>query len=136
MGKNVAAMYRRLILISLVFCLSILGSLSIPTIASADDPDAVCVLNVVAEGNVFSILVNQPQGINIAVPLPIGTDVSAPIPCSDVESLGVAVANQTGVNVNVAVQILAHDGKSVICSKGPFIVSVNGGRGFTFTDCQ
>jgi hypothetical protein len=135
MGKYVTGVYRRLVLISVLCFLSTLCSLSITTISSADDPNALCVLNVVAEGNVFSIMVNQPQGFSIAVPLPIAKDVSAPILCSDVESAGLAVANQTNTNVNVAVQILAKDG-TLICSKGPVVVAVNGGRGFTFSDCQ
>ena len=135
MGKNAIRMYRQLTLILLVFCLSVLWSISISSIARADDPNTICVVNVIAEGNVLSILVNQPQGFSIAIPLPIGKDVSAPLPCSSVESAGVGVANQTNANINAAVRILAHDG-TLICSRGPFVLAVNGGRGVTFSDCQ
>lgn len=135
MEKNSINVARQWILVSVALCLCLLGSLVSPSISIADDPDALCVLNVVAEGNVLSILVNQPQNFSIAMVLPIGKDVSAPVPCSIVGTLGAAVANQTNTNVNVAMQILDHDG-AVICSKGPFVVTVNGGRGFTFSDCQ
>jgi hypothetical protein len=135
MGKHAGSMCRRWVLGLAALSLTILWSLGGPSVVSADDPNALCVLNVVAEGKVFSIMVNQPQDFSIALALPIGTDVSAPVPCDNVETLAVAVANQTNNNVNVAMQIFAHDGTS-ICSKGPFVVAVNGGRAFTFTDCQ
>ncbi len=52
MGKNASRMYRQLTLILIAFCLSVLWSLSISSIARAEDPDAICVVNVIAEGNV------------------------------------------------------------------------------------
>ena len=135
MGKNAGSMCRRWVLMLTALSLSMLWSVGGPSVESAEEPGALCVLNVVAEGKVLSIMVNQPQDFNVALMLPISTDVSAPVPCDDVKSLAVAVANQTNTNVNVAMQILAHDG-TLICSKGPFVLAVNGGRGFTFTDCQ
>ena len=135
MGKNAASICRRWVLVLTAFSLTMVWLLGGPSVASAQNPGALCTLNVVAEGKVFSVMVNQPQDFSVAVALPIGTDVSAPIPCENLATLAVAVANQTNTNVNVAVQIFSHDGTS-ICSKGPFVVVVNGGRGFTFADCQ
>jgi hypothetical protein len=135
MAKNAVHICRRWVLVLTVFSLTMLWPLAGPSVVSAQNPGALCTLNVVAEGKVLSIMVNQPQDFSVALALPIGTDVSAPVPCENVETLAVGVANQTNTNVNVAMQIFNHDGTS-ICSKGPFVVVVNGGRGFTFTDCQ
>jgi hypothetical protein len=135
MGKSAASLCRRWVLVLTAFSLTMLWPFGGPSVVSAQNPGALCTLNVVAEGKVFSIMVNQPQDFNFAVALPIGTDVSAPLPCENVETLAVGVANQANTAVNVAMQIFDHDGTS-ICSKGPFVVVVNGGRGFTFNDCQ
>jgi hypothetical protein len=135
MGKNMGIMRRTWIFVLTAVSLSTLWSFGVPSVTSAQNSGGLCVLNVVAEEKVLSIMVNQPQDFNIAVVLPIGTDVSAPVPCDSVATLALAVANQANVNVSVGMQILGHDG-TLICSKGPFVVAVNGGHGVTFTDCQ
>jgi hypothetical protein len=135
MRKSATSICRRWVLVLTAFSLIMFWPLGGPLVVSAQAPGALCTLNVVAEGEVLSIMVNSPENLDLAVALPTGKDVSAPVLCEDVQTLAVGVANQTNANVNVAVQIFSHDGTS-LCSKGPFVVVVNGGRGFTFTDCQ
>jgi hypothetical protein len=118
-----------------VVSLSLLWSLAVPSTAEAQAPGAVCVLKLVADNEVLGILVDSPQNFSTAIPLPLDTNVNVPIPCDRLGSLALAVSNQISINVNVAAQVFTHDG-TVICSKGPVLVAVNGGTGMTFADCQ
>jgi len=136
MKEDIGTRRRRWIVMAVVLSLIVVGSFGGFSVVSAQNPGAICVVQIASSGGkVLSTLVNQPQDFNIAIALPIGTNVSVPVSCDSVNALGLAVANQVNVNVNVAARIFAHDG-TLICSKGPFVVAVNGGHGFTFTDCQ
>jgi hypothetical protein len=115
--------------------LTMLCSMGTFSVSSAQAPDAVCVLRLVAEGEVLGVLVDVPQNFNIAVALPSDKDVNVPVPCDQLNTLGLAVTNQKNTNVNFAVQVFTHQGNP-ICTKGPFLLPVNGGTGVTFTDCQ
>jgi hypothetical protein len=135
MGKNLISQCYKGVFVLASLSLWVFWSLGVPSIVSADDPAALCVLNVVAEGKVLSIVVNQPQNFDVAVALPISNNVSAPVPCDTIGTLAVAVANQDNTNRNVAMQLFTHEG-TLICAKGPYLLAVNGGRGVTFADCQ
>jgi len=103
--------------------------------AKAQQPGEICVVQIVAEGEVLSILADQPENFNIAVLVPSGKSTNVPVPCDLMSTLSLAVSNQKNNNINVAVQVFTNDGV-LICSKGPFLLPVNGGRGITFADCQ
>jgi hypothetical protein len=117
-----------------VMSLGLLCILGVPTAARADDPGAICVLKLVAEDKVVSVLANNPQNFNLAILVPEADSISIPIRCDLLDTLALGVANQANNNINVAVQIFTSDG-GLICSKGPFLLAVNGGRGVTFADC-
>jgi hypothetical protein len=124
----------RWIVVMAVVCLSLLWSLSVPMPAKAADPGNICVVKIVAEGEVLSILADQPQNFNIAVLVPPGKSTNVPVTCDLLDTLSLGVSNQKNNNINVAVQVFTNDGV-LICSKGPFLLPVNGGRGITFADC-
>jgi hypothetical protein len=105
------------------------------SISSAQAPGAVCVLRLIAEGDVLGVLVDVPQNSNIAVLIPTDRDVNVPVLCEQLSTVGLAVTNQKNTNVNFAVQVLTNQGNP-ICTKGPFLLPVNGGTGVTFADCQ
>lgn len=121
--------------VTAVVSLSLLWSLAVPSMAKAQAPGAICVLQLVADNEVLGIIVAPPENFNVAIPLPLDTNINVPIPCDQLGSLALAVSNQNSNNVNVAAQVFNHKGK-LICSKGPFLLSVNGGTGMTFADCQ
>jgi hypothetical protein len=118
-----------------VVSLSLLWSLAVPSMAKAQGPATVCVLQLIADGQILGIVVDNSDSPNIAIPLPLGKNINAPIPCDRLGSLAVGVSNQTSKNVNVVAQVFTHVGE-LICSKGPFLMPVNGGTGMTFADCQ
>jgi hypothetical protein len=124
------------IVVIMAVSLSMLGLVSIPLAEAQTGAGTVCVLQITADGPVLSVLVDQPQGFNIAVLVPEDKDkkVNIPITCESLETLGLGVTNQKNVNVNFAVKVLTNQGAS-ICSKGPFLLPVNGGRGVSFSDC-
>jgi hypothetical protein len=115
--------------------LILLWSLSVPSVARAQQPNNICVLQIVAEGEVLSIVTDQPQNFNIAVLVPPGKSTNVPVTCDLLSTLSLAVSNQKNKNINVVAQVFTNDGV-LICSKGPYLLSVNGGRGITFADCQ
>jgi hypothetical protein len=114
--------------------LALLGSLAVPSVGRAQAPGDVCVLKLIAEGEVLSILADVPQNFSIALALPMGKSVNVPVPCDQLSTMGLAVSNQKNTNVNFAVQVFTHEGHS-ICTKGPFLLPVNGATGVTFADC-
>jgi hypothetical protein len=128
-------MLRRWMVVIAVLSLSLLWSLSVPSMAKAQAPGAICVLQLIADGEVLGIIADSPQNFNLAVALPQDKNVNVPIQCDRLDSLALAVSNQKNSNTNFVAQVFTHEG-GLICSKGPFLVSVNGGRGVTFADCQ
>ena len=118
-----------------VVSLSLLWSLAVPSMAKAQGAGTVCVLQLIADGEVLGIVVDTPENFNIAIPIPLDKNINVPIPCDRLGSLAVAVSNQKNKNVNVVAQVFTHVGE-LICSKGPFLMPVNGGTGMTFADCQ
>jgi hypothetical protein len=132
MAKMMSSRWMRIIASVSLITLCLMGTFSI---ASAQAPGAVCVLRLVAEGEVLGVLVDAPQNFNTAVLLPGDKDVNVPVLCDQLSTLGLAVTNQKNTNVNFAVQVFTNQG-SPICTKGPFLLQVNGGTGVTFADCQ
>ena len=117
-----------------VVTLSLLWSLGMPAVTGADEPGAICVLKVVADGRLLSILVDTPQNFNVAVLIPKDKNVNVPILCESVSSLALAVANEEAHVTTFSAKVFTHDGIS-ICVRGGLEVPVNGARGVTFADC-
>ena len=132
MAKTMSSRWMPIIASVSLMTLCLMGTFSI---SSAQAPGGVCVLRLVAEGEVLGVLVDVPQNSNIAVLIPTDKDVNVPVLCEQLSTVGLAVTNQKNTNVNFAVQVLTHEGNP-ICTKGPFRLPVNGGTGVTFADCQ
>jgi hypothetical protein len=128
-------MWRRWFVVIAVLGLSSLGAIGLPHVAAQTGPGTLCVVQIAADGSVLGVLVDQVENFNIAVLVPEDKRMNVPVACSSLETLGLGVTNQKNTNVNVTVQVLTNNGES-ICSKGPFLLAVNGGRGFSFYDCQ
>ena len=125
---------RRLVVIAGVV-LSLLWSMSMVSVCSAQAPGAVCVLKIDANGRLVGILVDRPNNFNIALLMSDFMSVRAPVLCSGLSTLALAVANQEAHDTAFSVELFTHDGE-LFCSKGGFGLQVNGGAGVTFADCQ
>jgi hypothetical protein len=126
--------HRRLVVIAGVV-LSLLWSMSMVSVSSAQAPGALCVLKIDATGRLVGILVDQPVSFNSAMLLPEFRSIRAPVLCSGLSSLALAVANQEAHNTAFSVELFTHEGES-FCFKDGFRLQVNGGTGLTFADCQ
>jgi hypothetical protein len=135
MSNEKGSMYCKWVVGLVVLGVSLAGPFSIASVAAQTGPGTVCVLQIVAEGEVFSVVVDQPQNFNLALGIPKDKEVNIPIPCDSLSTLALGVSNQKNNNINVATQVFTHNGE-LICAKGPFLLAVNGGRGITFADCQ
>jgi hypothetical protein len=128
--------HSRWIVAIMVLSLTVLWSFGGLWLASAQNNGAICVLKIASKSNkILSILVNEPQNFNIAIPLPISKVVNVPILCGGLGTLALGIANQDANSVKVTAQVFTNEG-ILICSKGPFIMNAHGSQGTTFTDCQ
>jgi hypothetical protein len=125
---------RRLVVIA-GMVLSLLWSVSMVSVSSAQEPGAVCVLKIDADGRLMGILVDRPNNFNIALLVPDLRSVRVPVLCSGLISLALGVANQEAHNTAFSVELFTHEGES-FCFKDGFGLQVNGGTGVTFADCQ
>lgn len=114
------------------FSLSLLGPASVH--AQFEGPGTICVLQVFATGNVMAMLVDDTRRINTAVLVPHDNVTNFPIRCMDLDRLGLGVANQEAFQVSFNAHIYTNKGE-LQCSKGPFNVVPNGGRGVSFESC-
>lgn len=128
-------LHRRWLVVIAGVVLSLLWSISMASVSSAQAPGAVCVLKIDANGRIMGILVDQPNNFNIAVLVPDFRSVRAPVLCSGLNSLALAVANQEAHDTAFSVELFTHEGES-FCFKNGFGLQVNGGTGVTFADCQ
>ena len=135
MSNSKGLMSSKWVVVLAVLGVSIVAISNIAPVAAQTGSGTVCVLKIIAEGEIFSVLVDQPQNFNLALGIPKDKNISIPIPCDSLSTLALGVSNQKSNNVNVATQVFTHDGE-LICAKGPFLLDVNGGRGITFADCQ
>ena len=135
MRKSGERLHRRRLIVITGVVLSLLWSMSMVSVSSAQAPGAVCVLKIDANGRIMGILVDQPNNFNIAVLVADFMSVRAPVLCSGLNSLALAVANQEAHNTAFRVELFTHDGES-FCFKDGFGLQVNGGTGVTFADCQ
>jgi len=82
MRKRGERLHRRRLIVITGVVLSLLWSMSIVSVSSAQAPSAVCVLKIDANGGLMGILVDQPDSINSAVLLPEFRSISVPVLCS------------------------------------------------------
>ena len=136
MGEDFRTNSARWIVVRAVSILSILWSLSWPLAASADNTGAICVIKIASKSHkVLSVVVNEPQNFNIAIPSPIDKVVNIPILCDGLQTFALAVANQNANKTQVTTQVFTNEG-TLLCTKGPFPLAGHGSQGVTFTDCQ
>jgi 6-phosphogluconolactonase len=103
--------------------------------AATSSQAQVCVMQIMASGEVLSVFVDHPTHPDIAVLVPPATTTNVPVSCQDLTSIGLAVANQEASPVNVQITVFTHQG-TALCTRGPFTLSENGGRGVVFgSDC-
>jgi hypothetical protein len=114
------------------FSLSLLWSTH--TYAQTEGAGTVCILQVIATGNVMAVVVDDTRDIDLAVLVPPDNVTNLPIRCVDLDRIGLAVANQEAFQVTFNTHIYTNKGV-LKCSKGPFNMEANGGRGVAFKDC-
>jgi len=107
---------------------------SVNTNAQDEGPGTVCILQVSATGDVTTTIVDDTRDIDIAVPTGRDNVTNVPIKCEDIDRIGIAVANQESFQVTFNTSLYSNKGDP-ICTKGPFNLEVNGGRGVSFGEC-
>jgi hypothetical protein len=134
MGKKADKRQRGWVLVLMLVSVSLLWSLSVPAVTHADTAGAICILQVLSTGRVLSVLVDQPQNINIAVLVGEDREFNVPVLCDSLKSLSLALANQENHSVDFSTQVFTNKGK-LTCFKDGFPIAVNGAIGITFADC-
>jgi hypothetical protein len=107
---------------------------SVTANAQDEGPGTVCILQVSATGDVTTVIVDDTRDIDIAVPAGRDNVTNVPIKCEDLDRIGIAVANQEPFIVTFTTSIYTNKGEPK-CTKGPFNLQVNGGRGVSFQEC-
>ena len=79
----------------LAFSFSLLWSVS--AYAQTEGPETVCVLQVRADGDVMAVMVDDTRDIDVAVLVPRDNSTNLPIRCTDLDRIGLAVANQEAI---------------------------------------
>src|SRR5262249_35964016 len=125
MRKEIDMEHRLRMIVITVVSLSLLWSFSVPSMARAQQPSNICVLQIAANGKVLGIFTNSPQNFSIAVLVPNFQQVNVPVVCDLLSTLSLAVANQEADDTTVNLQVFTHDGVS-ICVKDGFTIPVNG----------
>ena len=98
-------------------------------------PPQVCVVQIMASGEVLSAFAKNPTHPTLAVLVPTDTATNVPVSCQDLTSIGLAVANQEASPVSVEIGVFTHQG-TALCTRGPFTLSEHGARGVVFgSDC-
>jgi hypothetical protein len=105
-----------------------------PTFHQGEGFGTVCVVQILATGNVLFTLVDDKQGLDIAVLVPRDNVSNVPVTCGGVAKLGLAVTNQEPFAISFRVNVYGGKGH-LLCPRGPFALQVNGGRGVTLESC-
>ena len=123
-------------LVLLVLSLSLVGSMSMPSVTTAGAASAVCTIRISGNGDVLAVFSSPPMNFNVAVSVPADNDVVVPVLCEDLPgSLGLGVANQQNDGA-VTVTVIVSDKDGVpFCDKGSFTIAPGGARGLTFGSC-
>ena len=107
---------------------------SVSAYAQDEGPGTVCILQVSATGDVMAIVVDDTRDLDIAVLAGRDNVTNVPIKCEDLDRIGLAVANQEAFQVTFNTSVYTNKGE-LKCTKGPFNLEVNGGRGVSFKEC-
>jgi hypothetical protein len=109
---------------------------SVSAYAQEEGPGTVCILQLQASGEILATVVDDTQHINLAVLVPRDNVSNVPVRCQDIalDRLGAAVANQESFDIAVTARVLNNKGE-LQCTRGPFTLKINGGRGIAFKDC-
>jgi hypothetical protein len=103
--------------------------------AATASPPRVCVVQIMAGGEVVSVFADHPTDPGMAILVPPETATNVPVSCQTLTSLGLAVANQEAAPVSLQITVFTHQG-TPLCSRGPFTLSEQGARGIVFgSDC-
>jgi hypothetical protein len=95
----------------------------------------VCVVQIMASGEVLSAFAKNPTDPTVAVLVPTDTATNVPVSCQDLTSIGLGVANQEPSPVSLQITVFTHQG-TALCTRGPFTLPGNGARGVVFgSDC-
>jgi hypothetical protein len=122
------------ILVVTAFSLTLLWSVS--AYAQEEGPGTVCILQLEGTGDLLATIVDDTQHINLAILVPRDNVSNVPVRCQDIalERLGAAVANQEAFDISFSARVLNNKGE-LQCTRGPFTLKTNGGRGIAFKDC-
>jgi hypothetical protein len=133
-GGKKAMMFRGWAAVSIVFSLIVVGPMS--AYAQEEGPQTVCIIQVQASGEVLTTVVDDTFDIDLAVVVPPDNRTNIPVRCQDIarERLGLATANQEPDEVVLNVRVFTNKGE-LLCTRGPFTLNVNGGRGVAFDNC-
>jgi len=133
-GGKKAMTFRSWAAVILAFSLILVGPMS--AYAQEEGPRTVCIVQVQATGEVLTTVVDDTLDIDVAVVVPPNNLTNIPVRCQDIEEerLGLAAANQESFEVTLNVKVYTNKGVP-ICSRGPFTLDVNGGRGVAFDNC-
>jgi hypothetical protein len=133
-GGKKAMMFRGWAAVMIVFSLIVVGAMS--AYAQEEGPRTVCIIQVQASGEVLTTIVDDTFDIDVAVVVPPDNLTNIPVRCQDIEQerLGLAAANQEPFEVSLNVRVYTNKGV-LICTRGPFTLDVNGGRGVAFDNC-
>jgi hypothetical protein len=123
-------------LVVVICSLTLVASMSIPAVATAQTAGAICTVRVSGNGLLMSVFTLLPSNLAATAAIPADKDVVMPMLCDDLDSLGLGVANQEkSKEVTVDVQVFDHNG-FMFCDKGSFTLRPWGGLGVTFASCQ
>jgi hypothetical protein len=133
-GGKKAMMLRGWAAVIIAFGLMVVGPIS--AYAQEEGPGTVCIVQVQASGEVLTTVVDDTFDIDVAVVVPRDNFTNLPVRCQDIaqERLGLAAANQEPFEVSLNVRVYTNKGE-LVCTRGPFALDPNGGRGVAFKDC-
>jgi hypothetical protein len=132
--SNQSRMFHAWVLALVAFSLSLAWSMG--AYAQEEGPGTVCILQVEATGEIFTTIVDDTLDIDLAVLVPRDNVSNIPVRCQEIaqERMGAAVANQEPFDISVLVRGFNNQGE-LQCTRGPYTLAVNGGRGFAFKGC-
>jgi hypothetical protein len=110
--------------------------LSVPsglTVHQDEGPGTLCVVQVLAPGDVLAVIVSGTQKIDIAILVPHDNFSNVRLMCEGVAELGLAVAHREPHRLSFRISVYRHQG-DLPCSKGFFTVKVYRGRGIALKD--
>jgi hypothetical protein len=136
MRRDTSTVWCRWGLVVVICSLTLVASMSIPAVATAQTAGAVCSIRVSGNGLLMSVFTLLPTNLATTATVPADKDVLMPVLCDDLDAIGLGVANQEkSREVTFDVQVYDHTGIK-FCDKGLFTLFPQGAAGVTFASCQ